>query len=283
MAFFITPTVDQVSSLMEEIKGDYFNTIKVLNGAFSHKSLSALFHSHLWVELHSNQNNGKSSTAYVHKFTGCNIKFSFENYQPEEMRVKLLEHVNRYKKLQIERLNNSTLKFLSKKVAGGITNLENLSFRVKDAYVNAINIIKFLQSIGYKHGGEGSQSNAANKKGFVINNLQTLFSTPAWEEKPNKGSHFRRKSTLLPSITLGGVVNITDVTEGGLIDFAKKIQTYVNCLAIDIFKLPFGYVEKIDLVEQKIIENHSENSIIEWYKNLPLFAITQYLAFNVSD
>ncbi len=286
MAFLIKPTVSQVRSLIEDIQLDYYSTTNLLNGTISHKRIAKLFEqSSLWVKTHSNHNNGKDYTAYIHKFTLCSIKIYNKDAKPERevMQRKLSDHVDRYKKLKIEGLANSPEKFLTKRGLGGKSNLEELSSRVIDAYNNALGIIEFLHGIGYKHGGEGNQSNALNKKGFKPEAIISLLYPEAWkDEKPTSG-HFCRKSTLLPTVTIGGSNHKSDVSEGELIDFAKKIQEYVNRLAIDIFKLPFGYVKNLDLLDWKTTDYELGNSLIQWYQNLPTLAIIQYLASNVSD
>ncbi len=285
MEFFVKPTVSGVNSLIVAIQYDYNSTINMLKKSFNIEKVSQLVKSNLWVALHTKEASKKNYSLYVHKFTGCNIKVYSKKDNPdlEKMRRKLLDHINRYKQLQVERLTNSSVKFLNKKGKNSTTNLEDLYKRVCDAYHNAIEIIKFLQSIHYKHGGEGSQSNAANKRGFKPEKLKSLLPEEAWKADDPASGHYCQKNTILPSVTMGGSNHKSDVTEGELIDFAKKIQEYVNRLSIDFFKLPFGFLNKVVMIEKKINENGSDPSILEWYKQLPTFAITQYLASNVSD
>ncbi len=297
MSFFVTPTVYDVRFLIQHLKQDYNQTKKVLKESWDCNKVYDLFKSSLWVCLHTNQTNGQDYKVYLHKFTGCNLKVFAKQVKPEldETRRKLDEHIKRYEDLHIERLTHNALGFLSKKASKGLTNLQDLTMKVFEAYRNAIKIIEFLHTIGYKHGGEGANSMAMNKKGFVVANIQALLPPLAWEEKENHGSHFCRKSTLLPSITMGGVVNKTDVKEGALIGFAKEIQEYVNQLKFNFLKLPFGFIEdeqKIGEIVKIYIDREKKNgmitydlkeSIVEWYKHLPIFAITQYLASNVAN
>jgi len=165
----------------------------------------------------------------------------------------------------------------------GKTNLEDLTSKVCYAYNNAITIGKFLCSIGYKHGGEGNQSNADNKKGCKPEQIKSLLPAEVWEEETPSSGHFSRKSTFLPDVRIGGSNHTPDVTEGQLIDVARKIQDYVNRLSMDIFKVPFGCIKNVEDLENNIKKPEILETMEEWYKNVPLFAITQYVAFYVAN
>lgn len=283
MSFFITPTASDFRSLIQEIREDYQRTLSVLNNVNGHPQLLKLFKSSLWVKFPSNATKPTGYTVYTHKLTGCHVKVFERQDNPalDQIRRKVGEHIERFLLLRLDRLNNNAINFLSKRTVSGRTNLMELNSKIPYVYNNAISIIRFLLSIGYKHGGEGNQSNAENKKGYKPEQIKSLLPAEVWqEEKPSSG-HFSRKSTFLQDVRIGGSNHTSDVSEGELIDVARRIQDYVNRLAIDIFKLPCGYIEKLEDLERKVKNPEILKTMEAWYKNLPLLAITQYVAFNV--
>lgn len=283
MSFFISPAPSDFSSLIQEIREDFQKTLRVLNSVNGDRQLLKLFESSLWVKYPSNATKPTGYTVYTHKLTGCHVKV-FErqnNLALDQMRRKLIVHIERFRYLRLHCLDNNAIEFLSRRVGPQKTNLTELTSKVHHVYNNAMNLIKFLYSIGYKHGGEGNQSNAENKKGYKPEQIKSLLPAEAWQDESPSSGHFSRKSTFLQDVRIGGSNHASDVNEGQLIDFARGIQDYVNRLAIDIFKLPFGYIEKLEDLERKVKNPEILKTMEAWYKNLPLFAITQYVAFNV--
>jgi hypothetical protein len=281
MSFFNQPTLDGLSLLIEGIRVDYDNTVRVLNNQPNH-GIVKLFKSKLWVEFPSKTTKKGRYKVYKHIFTGCNVRVYTRHGKSEvaQIRRKLLAHVEKYNNININGINQEAIELLSRRGVSGKPILNELDSRISRVYNNAIKIIRFLTSIGYRHGGEGNQSNAKIKKGFKPADILSLLPAEAWVEESPASGHFSRKSTILPNIRIGGSNHDPEVSEGQLIDFARLIQDYVNSLSRDIFKLPFGYIETIDELQGKLGKTTFFETMKTWYQNLPLFAILQYVARN---
>lgn len=222
----------------------------------SDDKIKDLFKSKLWIPIISR--NGY--TIYRNSFTGSQVKV-FEKISKsirKHIVRSLIKHLRFIKRSRVMALRKVKVIYLDPKrkdVKKAAQDIERLGQKVVKTFQGVLPMIQFLRNIGYRHGKDGQQSYAENKKGFSAFDIEKLFICEPWEKVKIKSGHYKYEDGIFGQVTMGGSTHVDELKEGALIDSATDIQEWIDYINAKLFRLPYpGFVKDSREMQMSVLD-----------------------------